>query len=47
MADRARVEELARAILGAWARNVDDPQTHVETLARIAAETAVAALADA
>ena len=47
MDDAGSVEALTRAILGNWARKVDDPQAHVEDLARIAAETVVAALADA
>jgi hypothetical protein len=45
--DMPPIEDLVRAILGNWARDVDDPQAHVEELARIAAETVVAALADA
>jgi hypothetical protein len=41
------IDDLVAAILAKWARNVENPQAHVETLARLAAETVVAALADA
>lgn len=35
------VDDLTAKILGEWARNVDDPQGNVETLARIAAKVAL------
>ncbi len=30
---------LTREVLGVWARNVDNPQAHVEVLARLAVDT--------
>jgi len=38
------IDELVSVILGSWARNVDNPQAHVEMLARLAAEAVVAKL---